>query len=275
MTDTYVSQGDVLGVGEFGNINPWVSLGTVFAAANFPAEFSEASQIAVVTAGPSKLTAELSEATVFGLARGRIENRRVRAWPDTLDGHDMYFIRLGETATLMYDLTTGQWSQWASPGMAAWRPNYGLNWLGLGKVAYDDGHTSNALLGDDTYGLLWTMDPTSGLDQSPRADLPDRSYTRRVVGGVPMRLRETQKVGAAYVTASIGEPSPLLGANIALRTSDDNGKTWLDHGTVVATSGTWDQEFVWRSLGLIKAPGRIFEITDDGATVRIDALDIR
>ena len=274
MTDTYVSQGSVLAVGVLGETTPWLSLGTVFAAGNFPSEFTQASQVSIITAADSNVTTDVSQATVFAAGRGRIDNRRIRSWWFTLDGHDFYVLRLGDTETLVYDMSTGQWSTWSSPEMDTLRVNAGINWLGMSRKSFQDGHTTNIVSGDDTYGLLWTLNPDRGVDESPRSDRPDAPYTRRVIGGVPMRLRETQKSGAAYITASIGEPQ-LVGANITLRTSDDNGKTWLSHGTITATAGTWDQEFVWRSLGLIKAPGRIFEITDNGATVRIDALDIR
>ena len=198
---------------------------------------------------------------------------RVRAFPFSLDGHDYYVLHLGQQSTVVYDLTTGQWAEWGSPDLPYWRLNYGFNWLSMPGSAYTSGNTSNALCGDFLNGQLWTLKPEQGYDEDLMTGeaIP---FTRRVVGGVPMRLRETQKVGAAYVTASIGVPS-LTGAEITLRTSDDNGYTWTDHGTITATADDYDQEYVWRSLGLIKAPGRIFEITDTGATVRIDGLDIR
>lgn len=274
MTDTYVSQGSILAVGELEAATPWVSFGTVLAAANFPAEHTDSSQYRIVFAGPSEVTAEVSQASVFALGRGRIDNRRVRSWWAPLDGHNLYFLRLGESETLVYDLSTGQWSTWASPHLPTWRVNCGTAWLGMSKISFDEGHTSNVIAGDDTVGLLWSLKPEQGFDDSTREDRDGIAFDRKVVGGLPMRLRETQPVGAAYITASIGEPQ-ITGANITLRTSDDSGKTWVDHGTITASTSDVSQEFVWRSLGLIKAPGRIFEITDNGATVRIDGLDIR
>lgn len=144
----------------------------------------------------------------------------------------------------------------------------------MGKVSFSQGANTKIVMGDDVFGLLWTLDPNQGYDEAPRVDLEDQEFTRQVVGGMPMRMRETQKVGAAYLTADMGTPQ-LTGANITLRTSDDYGKTWNDHGTITVEPDNYNQEFVWRSLGLIKHPGRMFEITDNGASVRIDGLDIR
>jgi hypothetical protein len=44
---------------------------------------------------------------------------------------------------------------------------------------------------------------------------------------------------------------------------------------LTVTPSDYSQEFAWRSLGLIRAPGRMFELSDNGAAVRIDGLDIR
>jgi hypothetical protein len=38
--------------------------------------------------------------------------------------------------------------------------------------------------------------------------------------------------------------------------------------------GEFTKEVRWRSLGLMRAPGRLFEIVDSGTTVRIDGLDV-
>ncbi len=217
---------------------------------------------------------EVSQFQVLAVIKGRIENRRVRAWGFTLDGHDFYVLRLGETETLVYDLTTDQWMQWDDASNPVWRAQIGGNWVGAKRANYQDGLITNVVAGDHNYGILWTLNPSSGVDMHPTIEEEFLPFTRQVVGGLPMRMRNTQKIGAAYLTASVGVPQ-YLGANISLRTSDDNGKNWTSHGTITAEIDNFNQEFVWRSLGLLKAPGKIFEFTDDGATVRLDGLDIR
>lgn len=246
-----------------------------FAIYNYPSQGEQVSQqrnnIAVMRAS----TIDVSEERTFAICRGRVESHRVRAFPFRLDGHDMVALRLGESETLIWDFTTGQWASWSSEELDnVWRPSVGNNWTGMGKNFFDDGLTSDIILGDDTFGLLWGLNAEQGYDEHPDPDRPDLPYMRRIVGGIPMRLRTTQKVGAAYLTADMGNPQ-VAGAGITLRTSDDYGKNWSDHGTITVAPGNYDQEFSWRSLGLIRSPGRIFELTDNGATARIDSLDIR
>lgn len=246
------------------------------AVINFPTDFMDVSQLVTVAVEkPIPEEVNVSQLNVLAVVRGRIENHRVRAFPFRLDGHDYVALRLGEDETLIWDFTTQQWARWSSEvDNNVWRPSVGNNWTGMGKAFYDDGLTSDIILGDDTFGLLWGLNAEEGVDEHPDPLRPNLPFTRKIVGGIPMRLRETAKVGAVYLTADLGNPQ-LTGANITLRTSDDYGKSWSDQGTITVEPGNYDQEFVWRSIGLIRAPGRIFEVSDNGATVRIDSMDMR
>jgi len=203
-----------------------------------------------------------------------VGNPFLRVWGFSLDGHDFYVISLGETSTLVYDLTTGQWSEWFSPEETVWKAHTGTNWVSLGLDTYTTWDaTSNVIAGDNNYGVLWMVDPDVGTDEDPVTAVAT-PFSRQITGGIQQKLRETQAVGAAYLLASAGSPQ-VTGSSFTLRTSDDAGKTWTNHGTVTAELANYSQEFVWRSLGLIKQPGKLFEITDSGASIRIDSLDIR
>lgn len=250
---------------------PAAEITTVY---NIPTIGLRAAEAVVTNLTKTTNTIRAAQAQVTTIVKGRIENRKARCWPGSLDGHDLYVLRLGDTRTLVYDLTTDCWMEWADPDAEFWRPQCGMNWFGMGNNSFTRGITSDLIAGDDNFGLLWVVEPERGYDEAPRDDLPDAAFTRRVVGGVPMRMRATQKVGAVYATIDGGDPQ-FAGGAITLRTSDDNGETWQDHGTITIEPGNWNQEIVWRSIGLIKAPGRIFELTDNGATVRIDGLDMR
>jgi len=48
----------------------------------------------------------------------------------------------------------------------------------------------------------------------------------------------------------------------------------VDAGAITVEPGNYFQEFAWRSLGKIGAPGRLFQLVDYGAFARIDELDI-
>lgn len=273
MTDAQVYQGRVYSTAAVA-VDAQVSQARVYAMFNVPAEFTEASQARVVTAAKFNADVEVSQARVFALGRGRIDNRRLRDWGFPLDGHDLYVLRLGEDATIVYDLTTGQWADWAGHDLPFWRAHLGQQWIGMGAALLAQGHTTNIVAGDDSTGMLWTLAPELGVDESPRTDRDDVPFERAVTGGVPMRMRQTVKCNAVYVTMSLGEPA-LTGAAITLRTSDDMGRTWLDHGTLTVTADDWSQEIAWRALGLIRAPGRIFEIADNGAAVRLNGAEMR
>jgi hypothetical protein len=212
------------------------------------------------------------QARMFVAAKGRIDNRRLRAWTFSLDGHDFYVLRLGQDSTLVYDKSTDSWSKWNGASLAFLRAHVGTNWLGMGRNSLAANALTNVVAGDDDQPYLWSMNPNVGYDEDV-ATTAQTSFPRKVLGGLPMKTRKTQPIGAAYLTVDAGDPQ-MSGAAFTLRTSDDYGKTWINHGSVLVDSDT-AQEIVWRSLGLLRQPGKAFEISDDGASVRIDSLEIR
>lgn len=276
MADVEVTQGRVL-VTAF-DFTPAmateVGQARVLTIYNVPTENLLVTQGAVKALVEPSLDIEVSQARVLAVVRGRIENRKLRAWGFSLDGHDFYVLRLGETETIIYDMSTGQWQVWDDGINPVWRAQVGTNWLGIGQNGYLTGAMSQVISGDHNYDIIWSLDPALGYDEHPVTEGEAIPFERKVTGGIPMRLRNTKKIGAAYLTAAVGFPQ-VVGAEITLRSSDDNGQTWSDHGTLTAEVDNYSQEFVWRSLGLVKAPGKIFEITDNGASVRLDSLDVR
>jgi hypothetical protein len=61
---------------------------------------------------------------------------------------------------------------------------------------------------------------------------------------------------------------------VDLYVSDDRGQTYQDCGTINITPGDIDARLYWRSLGSMKAPGRIFKTVDYGALKRIDSMEM-
>jgi hypothetical protein len=199
----------------------------------------------------------------------------VRSWGFTLDGHDFYVNRLGAQMTLLYDANTQRWSRWATLDQSKWRAHQGFNWLGMSQDNYFAGAASNIVAGDDTEGILWTLDPNSGEDDSV-ADPPVRqSFARRVIGGVPMRTRQGARNSLVQATVDVGDPTTTgFGTSFYLDISDDYGKTWQDCGAQEIPAGSFGTEVMWRSMGVIRQPGRLFRFTDYGATARIDGVDV-
>lgn len=204
--------------------------------------------------------------------RGKIDNPKLIAWAFTLDGHDYYVLRLGtDEKTLIYDLSTGQWAWWASPDSTRWRPNIGMNWRSSGNIPFHYG--SNVVVGDDSYGILWVLDPDKGLDDALLSE-DEITFSRVATGQMISRDRQFVPIYSVALTASLGDPA-LVANTVTLSYSDDQGRTYVvadDTKTVI--SGDYAQGFEWRSLGMIRAPGRLFQIADDGAFKRIDGLDV-
>lgn len=249
-----------------------LTMGNVLATLNRPADFMRAQQGGIEVAFRQAADLRVTYANTMALGRGYTANPRVRAFTFTLDGHDFYVLQIGKWGTLVYDDYSKKWSQWSTGGIIPWRVGTGTNWLGADSNARDFG--SNILVGDDDTGMVYFLDPKQGYDAQPTDDRVDTNhFTRIVEGQVPMRNRNTLQNGEVYLTGTLAKP--LQDAfGVTLWTSDDAGNTFQSQGTVDVDYGDYLQDYVWRSLGLIQSPGRIFRIVDDGAFSRIEGLDM-
>jgi len=271
--ELWASQATTDAAAEFGGVID-TSQAFVFAAAAFPTEFIQASQSLVSVLAEPIRPIDVSQAHVFAAVLGKPLNRQFRCWAFSLDGHDFYVLRVGENETLIYDLTTGKWAQWTDDESSTWRAHLGTNWLGMAASNYLGGAATNIVAGDDAFGLLWTLDPDNAQDDSARTVGEVIPFDRKVMGYMPLRMRSSPRVNAVFLTLSVGFPA-FDPATIQLRTSDDEGQNWTDHGTITVPPSQFNKEVMWRSLGLARAPGKLFEFTDTGATVRIDGADVR
>lgn len=268
---TRVSQARSLGVGSNVALATRVSLSrslAVYNLATAATRVSQARSLGLVTTNPSL---RVSQARALAVVRGRVYNPKLRAWSFNLDGHQFWVLRLAEEKTLIYDLNTKQWAWWSSDGEDHWAVNLGLNWRTAGPSARDYG--SNIVVGDDSFGLIWILNPEQGYDENA-LDGVAKSFTR-----VAEAYQITRGRGPGlpcyevYLTASAGAPASVS-TGVTLSYSDDVGNTYVNAGTIPATTGDYTQEFAWRSLGQVPAPGRIYRIQDDGAFARIDGLEI-
>lgn len=196
---------------------------------------------------------------------------RHRVWGFSLDGHKYVVFRLGPSASLIFDRTTRTWSEWESPGRDNWRAHVGWNWVGMSADSFATPGT-DVVAGDDASGVLFRLDPEYGRDD--RSTTASDYFTRAAIGLVTLDGRETAPCGAVTLSLSLGHPSQS-GAYISLLTSDDQGQTWLDHGSKLVSSADYSTVIEWRGLGLMRAPGRVFKFSDNGACVRLSAADMR
>lgn len=219
-----------------------------------------------------------TQAVVLVAVRGRVDNPKLRAWTFTLDGHDFYVLRLGMDLTLVYDVYSEQWTDWDAFEKIYWPVNVGINWVGGVGLLDPKGASwgSNVLVGDDTLGLLWFLDPNQPYDESfdgPLDPVQTKYFPRVTMGQLALTGRQVRPCYAAWLTTDMGAPA-YIGASVTLEISDDAGKTFTNMGAITVTTDENRPELAWYSLGQIEAPGRLFRITDDGAITRIDGMEM-
>lgn len=195
----------------------------------------------------------------YALVLGIPARRDLRAWTFTQDDHDFYVLQLGDTGTLVFDKLSRQWSQWASPDYPYWRANDGCGWEGYNLAC------------DPRSGVIWKIDPEGRLDYGTT---PIRSV---VTGQMTGRFRNYVNCFMAELAVSETLPPTGIAANttsISLRTYDSNGLNSVSHGSIAGEDIGNDITVRWYGLGLMQAPGRIFEIIDTGYARRIDGLNL-
>lgn len=240
---------------------------------NVPADQIK-STVAGVTVPFTRISQSMrvSQASVMAVVTGLVANPRLRSWYYTLDGHDMFVLRLGTAGkTLVFDLSTNQWAWWTSPDSPRWRPSCSTHWRTSGSLAGIYG--SDVVVGDDSTGVLWVLDPMKGEDDRliESGTIP---FERIATGQMTATGRTPVPIYSVGLSASLGNPKST-DATVLLNYSDDMGKTFVTaNEPMVSESGNYDQEFIWRSLGQVRAPGRLFRIVDHGAFARIDSLDV-
>lgn len=257
-----------------------VASSRVFSVYNFPSISLNADQARIFLPVKRASKIEASETRVFAVVKGRTANPKVRAWTYTLDGHDFYVLRLGDSLSLVYDDSTEQWPEWTSDigtgHVEAWRVNCGMTWIGANALAFTYG--SAVVVGDDTFGLLWFLDPEQAYDEAPDPLRAQQHYPieRIVTGQVLARGRQYIPCYAVFLDGdNYGLTETDFVPTVKLETSDDQGQTFFNHGTLgVVMNPTMDNPYEWTSLGQIGSPGRMFRITDNGVFARIDSMEM-
>lgn len=177
-----------------------------------------------------------------------------RAFGFTYDNHPFFGIHIGNEGTFVYDVSTKQWSQWQTAGYNTWNME--------GVVKWNDYIVGGSIVD----GSIWKLDDNAFVDEGFRA------VTRTVSGGIPQRARRVQTNYGVTISAAVGDIDADSDSTINLTISDDNGKSFIDCGTIVLNNDP-KQELAWQSLGAITAPGRVYYFTDVGSLRRIDDAD--
>lgn len=173
---------------------------------------------------------------------------RRRAWTFSFDGHDFYCLDLGEDGTLVYDLTSQEWTVFDTAGYGGhFNFKTGLYWK-----------TGKRIVGGDALtGKLYEMTPNSFLDDGWRPVYYEVRGAMFTQGTSFRRHYALRLLGSAGRTAD--GTAPVLN----MRFSDDLGATWSSEYTITLTTDS-KQRLEFRSLGSFAAPGRIFRLYDTG-----------
>ena len=174
-------------------------------------------------------------------------------WFFRYNRHDFYIIN-SPIFTLVYDITTDQWSRWDTYNKAFWVAQTGSQ---INSVVF---------CGDITSSTIYTLE-----EGSDDAGLP---IVREVAGflanyGKPLKCNEV----VAYVNSG-WSPSYTTIPTLELRWSDNLGATWSNYVQAsLGERGDYSRAVSFRSLGLIRDPGRIFEFRiSDFVRFRIDGV---
>lgn len=275
--DIRASEARILGTvfDTFGTGHVRTSQGRFLATINFPTNHTEISQAQFLATANIEGPIAVSEGVILAAVHGRIANPRVRAWTFTLDGHDFYVLRLGDSTTLIYDDVSKQWVDWYDGTEQVWALNAGTPWIGGNQLAHQYG--SNVVVGDDSWGLLWFLDPRLPYDQHPASDniRQQMPFPRIVTGQVVVRGRTAEPCYTIFVNGdNYGLEVTDFTPGVTLSYSDDQGKTYTDAETINVSIDTENLPYEWHSLGSIYAPGRLFQINDNGVFARIDSMNM-
>lgn len=215
----------------------------------------------------------VTQAYVLVAVKRRPHDPTVRAWTFTLDGHDYYVLRLGDTETLVYDMHSEQWSVYGSGETNLWALLDGVNWGGGHN--FSGAYGSNVLAGSDTNGALFFLDP-EGTDDENATTGPDdlEPFRREATAQYFMRGYDMRPCWGVQLLGSIGDVRGSNPTDVTLEVSDDRGDTFFDCGTVTIAPDDFTARVTWQSLGSMQAPGRLFKIVDYGAVHRIDSLEM-
>lgn len=178
----------------------------------------------------------------------------LRAWFFRHNRHDFYVITDDSKFTVVYDLTTNTWVRWSSYERETFRGHLGI------QVG------SKTLSGDKELGKIWELG-TEGFDEEN-----EEPIVREIAGVV---THAELPIPCYSVSCSVNagwSPSYDKEPFLELRWSDDLGATWSEYLSVsLGNRGEYRSDVVFRSLGQIKAPGRVFELRfADSARFRFD-----
>jgi hypothetical protein len=197
-------------------------------------------------------TVKISNESTEELLKG---STTITGWSFRTNKHDFYVLTT-DIATIVYDLTKKTWYRWSSYGQPFWDAVKGVQ---IDDTVYCASSAPGSILTLDHSNTDYSNDyliceVSGNLLYSGRALLPCNRVT----------LYLNMGFSKSYLEAPLVE----------LRWSDDGGQTWSGYvQKTLGVQGVYDTNVDYRSLGLIKSPGRLFEIRfSEIQSFRLDAV---
>lgn len=152
-----------------------------------------------------------------------------------------FYVLSGDERTLVFDLSSGIWSEWSSTSFLNWRAHLGI------QVA------DSVFAGDASSNTVWQLGEDLDDAGSP--------IIRTISGFVPLTAKQ-EKCSSVNVRANVGNvPSYITALTIELRWSDDLGFSWSNWQNLpFSFKGQYSIDLSFKSLGVMKRPGRVFEL---------------
>lgn len=203
---------------------------------------------------PSKLS--IYAVRVAGTIGPTLRGFELYSWYFDQDGHIFYVLQVGQLGTFVYDLATGKWSQWKTSDSSIWEAVRGIEYKG-----------DNLAIRPNSADIVRVI-PEGAVDAG------NKPLERIVTAYLKLTARSSLPIGCLYVDAS----SDVTGQDettMLLQYSDDEGRTWVPFRRVTLPLPLLPGHPVaFRSLGLVKYPGKLFQLVDTGGPIRISGLDV-
>lgn len=169
----------------------------------------------------------------------------LRAWSFRRKRLDFYVITTTDT-TLVYNIDAKSWAIWDSYGYDIWRAHLGVQ------------ERAEIYAGDFSGNTIWKLGEGA-------YDDTDKPIVSTIRGFVPNPDKQTP-CASVNVRANQGwSPSYVTEPILELRWSNDYGFTWSEPlQASLGVKGAYSTDVSFRSLGLIRRPGRMFELRFGG-----------
>lgn len=190
-----------------------------------------------------QLSGELQRLSDNGIEERIAASTTVCGFGFVYTGHSFYCLRL-DTGSFLFDLTTGQWCEFATYGRANWRA----------RCACTSG--SLVLFGDDTDGKVLKFSSSWTDDGVPLERLFSAVFP--ITGGVAV-------INSLLLDTNVGWTSLLAGQGsdpkVEMRSSIDAGATWSNwRQSGLGKQGKYRARARWLRCGAFDFPGGMFEI---------------